>query len=105
MARGPAARRDVVTFLHVTVVGTPVGQGRLSYVGRGRVVHSNAKTLKPWREKIAAHVRAQMTGEDWPIDGPVKVEIVFYLARPKSAPHRMWPHKRPDIDHLARLRA
>lgn len=87
----------------VIVPGTPVGQGRLSYVGRGRVVHSNAKLLKPWREKVAAKIRQAMgTDGDWPILGPVKVAITFTLPRPKSAPRRMWPAVRPDIDHLGR---
>lgn len=91
-----------MTVLEVIVPGVPVGQGRLSYVGNGRVVHSNAKRLKPWRAKVAAHIREQMTGDGWPIDGPVKVAITFTMPRPKSAPRRVWPSVRPDLDHLGR---
>lgn len=89
-------------MLAVTVPGIPVGQGRISHVGNGRLVHSNAKRLKPWREKVAAAIRQQMTGDEWPIEGPVKVAITFAFARPKTVKNRMWPHVRPDLDHLAR---
>lgn len=89
-------------MLAVTVPGVPAGQGRLSHVGGGRLVHSNAAKLKPWRAKVAASIRQAMTGDDWPIDGPVKVGITFYLPRPKTAAKRMWPYKRPDVDHLGR---
>jgi Holliday junction resolvase RusA-like endonuclease len=92
-----------VTTLAVTVPGIPAGQGRLSHVGHGRLVHSNAKKLLPWRALIAAHIRQQMqAGGTWPISGPVKVAATFYLPRPKAAVNRMWPHKRPDLGHLGR---
>ena len=33
--------------------------------------------------------------------GPVAVDIVFYLARPKTV-KRVMPHTRPDLDQLSR---
>ena len=40
----------------MTVIGTPVGQGSVSFFGRGRAVSTNAATLHPWRHNIAAAV-------------------------------------------------
>jgi Holliday junction resolvase RusA-like endonuclease len=93
------------TALTVTVPGTPVGQGRLSAVGRGRMIHTNAAKLLPWRESIAVHCRQAMhaAGLLEPLAGPLSLTAVFTLSRPKSAPRRRWaPDGRPDLDHLIR---
>lgn len=91
--------------LTVTVPGTPVGQGRLSHVGNGRVIHSNAKHLLPWREAVVWHTRQEMSaaGVDEPLEGPLALTASFVLPRPKSAPKARWaPHGRPDLSHLLR---
>lgn len=92
-------------MLTVTVPGIPVGQGRVSFLGRGRAVHSNANKLLPWRQAIAAHVRQEMAaaGVTEPLVGPLTLTATFVLPRPKSAPKRRWaPDGRPDLDHLVR---
>jgi crossover junction endodeoxyribonuclease RusA len=89
----------------VTVPGQPIGQGRLSAVGRGRVIHSNAKALLPWREAIAWHTRQEMAavGITEPLTGPLRLVATFALPRPKSAPKSRWaPAGRPDLSHLVR---
>ncbi|MDX3283604.1 hypothetical protein [Streptomyces scabiei] len=44
----------------ITVYGVPAGQGRVSFMGKGRpAVHSNAKVLKPWRKDIITAARAR----------------------------------------------
>lgn len=98
--------------LSFVVDGTPIGQGRISFVGKGRAIHSNHKTLIPWREKIAAEAKAAAARQGWnPLDAPVRLRATFYLDRPKH--HRTargllrsnaptWPAKRPDLDHLLR---
>ena len=94
-----------MTALTVTVPGVPVGQGRLSSMGPGRMVHSNAKALLPWREQIAAHTRWAMNdaGMTGPLEGPVRLVATFTLPRPKSAPRSRWaPDRRPDLSHLLR---
>lgn len=95
-----------MTALTVTVLGTPVGQGRISTFGRGRTVHSNAKTLKPWRESIAWQVRQEMAVqgvEIIPKDQPVELHATFTLARPRTASRARWaPTVRPDLDHYLR---
>lgn len=92
-------------MLTVTVPGVPVGQGRLTTFGKGRTAHSNAKTLLPWREAIAWHVRQEMAaaGLSEPLTGPLALTASFTLPRPKSAPKARWaPDGRPDLSHLLR---
>jgi Holliday junction resolvase RusA-like endonuclease len=74
-------------------------------VGPGRMIHSNAATLRPWRDTVAWQARAAMAdaGLTEPLEGPVEVHATFTLARPKSAPKARWaPDKKPDIDKLLR---
>jgi Holliday junction resolvase RusA-like endonuclease len=94
-----------VTALTCTVLGVPVPQGSMKSVGPGRMIHSNAATLRPWRDTVAWQARAAMSdaGLTEPLEGPVEVHATFTLARPKSAPKARWaPDKKPDIDKLLR---
>jgi Holliday junction resolvase RusA-like endonuclease len=94
-----------MTTLTVAVPGVPVGQGRLSSLGRGRVVHTNAAKLLPWRNAVAFQCRQAMAeaGITEPLTGPLTLTATFALPRPKSAPKRRWaPDGRPDLDHLVR---
>lgn len=91
-------------MLSVTVIGTPIGQGRISTFGRGQTVHSNAKTLKPWRESIAWHVRQEMAVqgvEIIPKEQPVELRATFTIKRPQR-PKSWAPVVRPDLDHYVR---
>lgn len=93
-----------MTALTVHVPGVPVPQGSMKSLGPGRLVHSNPQALLPWRASVIAHLRQEMVkAGEWPIDGPVKCCVTFYLPRPKSAPKsRVWPDKKPDLDKLGR---
>ncbi|BFP50104.1 hypothetical protein KCMC57_64720 (plasmid) [Kitasatospora sp. CMC57] len=108
------------------VYGTPAGQGRVSFLGKGRGArHSNETALKPWRAAIvqaAQKATARHTYIDWNstcakcqvaepdhalyIGVPVAVDLTVTVAKPKSAPkrRRTWPITRSstDIDHHAR---
>jgi Holliday junction resolvase RusA-like endonuclease len=95
----------VTPTIAVTVLGTPIAQGSMRSLGPGRMVHSNAATLRPWRDTVAWQVRAAMAdaGLTDPLEGPVEVHATFILARPKSAPKGRWaPDKKPDGDKLLR---
>lgn len=85
------------------VRGTPVPQGSIRSLGKGRPsVHGNADKLLPWRSHVQIEAERAMGGRG-PYEGPVIVEMAFYVARPKSTPKRVaYPVKRPDVDHLAR---
>jgi crossover junction endodeoxyribonuclease RusA len=93
----------------VTVRGLPAPQGSHRHVGHGRMVESS-KAVGPWREAVRAETQLVMAGRP-PLEGPVKVRMVFYLPRPKghmsargglrpSAPG--WPAGRPDLDKACR---
>lgn len=85
------------------VRGTPVPQGSIRSLGKGRPsIHGNAGRLLPWREHVQ-HEAERATGARPPITGPVALRVAFVVPRPASAPKRIvWPAKRPDIDKLIR---
>jgi hypothetical protein len=110
----------------IVVHGDPAGQGRVSFMGKGRpAIHSNAKDLKPWRAAIIRAAR-EATGAhgytDWNgicltcrVDKkqhglyaniPTGAEITVTVPKPKTASkrRRTWPITRysTDIDHHAR---
>lgn len=83
------------------VVGVPAPQGSKRHVGRGILVESSKK-VKPWRQDVATAALGARNGRP-PLDGPIAIQIDFYLPRPKSAPkRRMYPDRKPDIDKLVR---
>lgn len=113
----------------ITVHGTPAGQGAISFLGKGRpAVHTNRKTLLPWREAVTAaaiakagtHRIAKVPGSKPPkcglcgrlaklhglLDGPLVASVTVTLERTKAAAKRgdLWPDNRTstDIDHHAR---
>lgn len=105
--------------LAFTVVGIPQTKGSsrafvITPRGGGRpravVTNDNPKT-KGWQQTIAEAVAVTLVGD--PIrprflDGPVAVEVIFHLPRPKalltrSKAGQIIPHtKKPDLDKLAR---
>lgn len=97
--------------LTIRVIGTPAGQGRVSFLGKGRpAIHSNAKKLLPWRDAIAAATRqAASEGEGGALivgAVPIETDITITVSKPKSAPkrRRTWPITRSstDLDHHIR---
>lgn len=96
-----------VRSVEIRVIGLPAPQGSKRLIGRtkagrGILVESSAK-VKPWREavKYAALDALAMSA---PLVGPIDVEMVFTLPKPKGAPRkwRTWPDKRPDLSKLVR---
>ena len=83
------------------MAGIPAPQGSKRHVGGGRMVEQS-RAVGPWREAVRAETQRVMRGH-MPIAGPVYVQIIFGLPRPKSLPKsQCHPVKRPDIDKLAR---
>lgn len=96
----------------IRVYGTPAPQGsKQAYVrGKRAVLVEVSKKVKPWREAVVA--AAQVSGLSY--GGPVAVQVIFYMPRPKShygtqksqpylketAPR--YPSGKPDIDKLLR---
>lgn len=84
--------------------GIPAPQGSKRHVGGGRMIESSKK-VAPWREDVrnSAELAAAEQGWEAP-EGPVAVDVTFWLPRPKSHPktRRTWPTTKPDVDKLLR---
>lgn len=91
------------------VIGEPITQGSKTPFklpnGRVVVVEKRHGPLQAWRFAVAE--AAKDTWKDRPlIDGPVELEVYFYIAKPASEPkrRRTYPIKARsgDVDKLAR---
>jgi crossover junction endodeoxyribonuclease RusA len=105
-----------VTAVVFTVHGEPAPQGSKT-VGRTKAgasfVREDNPATEPWRNAVTAAAVEAMDGRT-PIAGPVRLEVDFVFARPKShyrtgkragelkpsAPH--YRASRPDVDKLVR---
>ncbi len=97
----------------IRVIGTPGPQGSKRHVGRGIMIESSKK-VKPWREAVKWAALEVMEGKSLSVEasincngsisGPVAVEMIFTLQKPKSAPksRRTWPDRKPDLSKLIR---
>lgn len=96
--------------INLRVLGEPVTQGSMKVVsarGRAQIVHDK-NALLAWRDRISWQVRGSSRV---PLEGPVSVALMFWLARPKShftgtgalrssAPD--YPVAKRDLDKLVR---
>jgi crossover junction endodeoxyribonuclease RusA len=90
-------RGDCWRELSIFVPGVPAPQGSKRHVGNGVMVESS-KRVKPWRQDVREAALA--TGVR--ITGPVSVDLLFVMPRPKSAKPGQAADKRPDLDKLVR---
>lgn len=95
-------------MLTITVHGMPGPQGSKKLVGRdgkgrGILVESSNK-VKPWRQAVGVAAIEAMGGAGRGVMGPIAVDMVFTLPKPKSAPKRLatYPSKKPDLSKLVR---
>jgi len=64
------------------------------------IVMSDNPKVKAWQKIIAQYASLDFQGPPW--EGPVRLDIKFYLPRPKAAANRCWHLTRPDLDKLVR---
>jgi Holliday junction resolvase RusA-like endonuclease len=70
--------------IRFSVPGPPHGKGRPRFVARGgRVRTYTDEATAAYEDRVALHARTAM-GLARPLEGPVRVEIVAYRARPKA---------------------
>lgn len=83
------------------VLGNPAPQGS-KRVFNGRVVEAAGQKLKVWRKAIADACLPFIDQNIWL--GPIRLEVDFYLARPKTVKQnkRPLPIVPPDLDKLIR---
>lgn len=96
--RADGSRQD---FL-VMVEGRPAPQGSKKSIGHGRFIESS-KYLPAWRSAIVLAIKRQMLATESiaQFTGPVRVQVTFYMDRPKR-PRFNYPATTPDIDKLLR---
>ncbi len=94
--------------MKIIAYGMPGPQGSKRHLGGGVMVEMSKK-VKPWRQDVvAACIDARRCGEMMipipPMDGPLRVRMVFTMPKPKSAPktRKTWAMRTPDLSKLAR---
>lgn len=91
-------------MLSFFVPGRPSPQGSKKSVGNGRFIEAS-KYLPAWRRAVTEFAIYAATEHNWePVEGPVTLEVVFYLERPSTIKVNKRPHPvvPPDIDKLVR---
>ena len=95
----------------IVVRGLPAPQGSKSFKGMAgghAILAESSKKVKPWREAVksaaldAWYVDHHSTEGITPIAGPIDVEMIFTMPRPKSAKRGARPSTRPDLSKLIR---
>ncbi len=93
---------EPVLSIEFFIPGPPATQGSMKHVGRGRVIHSNKRTL-PWRQAIAFAAAKQMAGRPYfGIDYACSVVVTCYVPRPDSCKNLIYPNRKPDCDKVLR---
>ena len=111
-ARRPPYERSA-PVLSFTAHGIPKPQGSknaFQHPKTGKIiVTESSKALKPWRSIVTAAIRDAITrtpapAMGWPLLGPLALDVLFTMPKPKSAAktRRTWPITYPDLDKLTR---
>jgi len=85
------------------VVGRPAPQGSKTPTKYGGFRESS-KYLKPWRDAVVlAATLAKCNEHDFlPFAGPVRLNVTFFIERPKSTKWKQYPAGTPDLSKLLR---
>lgn len=85
------------------VPGEPVGQGSMKHIGNGRMIASNDKKLKVWRQAIIDAVHQNFLDAEHVVffDSAIKLEVTFCVERPKTV-KREFPTTPYDLDKQIR---
>lgn len=83
--------------------GRPAPQGSKTPTRYGGFRESS-KYLKPWREAVSSAAQEAVLGQEGfgIFDGPVRLEVLFFLQRPKSSKWGRFPAGPPDLSKLLR---
>jgi len=89
-------------MISFTVYGNPVAQGRPRAFKMGnRIGMYDPKNSREWKQTVK--LMAMQYRPDGLIEGPVHINLDFFLLRPKSLPKKVQDHiKKPDIENLAK---
>ena len=76
-----------------------VGKSKKTGKPRAFITNDNTKN-KSWAKYVAS--QARLHARSVPMDGPVYLELSFFLPRPKHPKHPVFPIVRPDLDKMTR---
>ena len=101
-------------MIQITVYALPAPQGSKRFVGHAKngrgIMIESSKRVRPWREAVkwaALDVMRRdghytLPGGEF-MTGPIRVEMIFTLPKPKSAPKsRKLADRKPDLSKLVR---
>jgi len=101
--------------MHVfTVFGDPAPKGAMrafavrkggALTGKTVVTARGSARQTEWTARVLEAVQRKAGGGAEVLDGPLRLNVAFWLRRPKSAPkrRRTWADRTPDLDKLVRL--
>ena len=92
-----------MTRFPIFIPGTPIPQGSKSVTRTGVMFEAN-RHLKPWRETMSNAFTAwtaTFQGAWEPYDGPLAVDVTFWMPRPQRPKYSL-PAVKPDADKLCR---
>lgn len=100
------------TAIELWVHGVPAPQGsKTAYVRGGRAVVAEGGSATgrqkhaSWRQAVATAARdwVDANGRPAPLDGPLALDVTYWMPKPASAPKWRWlSWTKPDIDKLIR---
>ena len=94
--------------IRFTVIGTPQPKGSTRAFmrpgGRFPIVTSDNPKAKAWQKVVGLGAMAARGAGVTPADGPIELEVAFYLQRPQRLARKATPPhlSRPDTDKLTR---
>ena len=87
-----------MTGVSFYVEGQPVPKARARTVRKGGKTWSfTPKRVAEWEKAVS--VEAEKFFEE-PLNGPLGIELTFYMRRPKSRRKETWVSTTPDLDNL-----
>ena len=93
-----------MTEFPIIIPGEPTPQGSKAVNRKTRTMFEANPRLKAWRKEAAVHLDQYIGtwfGAWEPYDGPLHVDVTFYLPRGKTVTREL-PSVKPDLDKLQR---
>ena len=93
-----------MTEFPIIIPGECIPQGSKSVNRKTRTMFEANPRLKAWRKEAAVHLDQYIGtwfGAFEPFDGPLHVDVTFYLPRGKTVTREL-PSVKPDLDKLQR---
>lgn len=88
--------------IEFVVFEKPVAKQRPRFSSKTGVVYTPKKTVEAEQKIKFAFIEKYGIPEDFifPKDTPIKLEVIVYFLKPKSAKKRKFPTVKPDYDNL-----